>query len=77
MVKVDVHTVQGASVTHLLMKTAGEWEHISPHQFNNPEDQDRDGLRNVGFYKTEPPYPAESPRKLDYNFSFVCLFVCI
>jgi hypothetical protein len=37
-----------------------------PHQFNNPEDEDRDGLRNVGLYKTEPPYPADSPRKLHY-----------
>jgi hypothetical protein len=33
-------------------------------QFNNPEDEDRDALRNVGLYKTEPPYPADSPRKL-------------
>jgi len=26
-----------------------------PHQFNN---EDRDGLRNVGFYKTEPTLPG-------------------
>jgi hypothetical protein len=37
--------------------------------FNNPEDEDRDGLQNVGFYKTEPPYPADSPRKLHYTHS--------
>jgi hypothetical protein len=36
-------------------------------QFNNPEDEDRDGLRNAAFYKTEPPYPADSPRKLHYS----------
>jgi hypothetical protein len=39
------------------------------HQFNNPEDEDRDGLRNVGLYKTEPPYPADSPKKLHYTHS--------
>jgi len=32
------------------------------HQLNDPEDEDRDGLRNVCPYKTEPPYPADSPK---------------
>jgi len=40
---------------------------VDPHQFNNLEDEDRDGLQNVGFYKTELPYLADSPRKLDYR----------
>jgi hypothetical protein len=39
---------------------------VSTHQFNNPEDEDGDGLRNFGLYKTELPYPADSPRKLHY-----------
>jgi hypothetical protein len=34
-----------------------------PSQLNDPEDEDRDGLRNVGPYKTEPPYPADSPKE--------------
>jgi hypothetical protein len=33
------------------------------------DDKDRDGLRNVGFYKTEPPYLVDSLRKLHYTHS--------
>jgi hypothetical protein len=46
------------------------WNHnevFSGYQFNNPEDEGRDGLRNVGLYKTEPPHPADSPRKMYYT----------
>jgi hypothetical protein len=35
-----------------------------PHQFNDSEDEDRDGLRNAGLHKTEPHYPADSPKEL-------------
>jgi hypothetical protein len=28
------------------------------------EDEDRDGLRNVGFFTAQPFDPADSPRKL-------------
>jgi hypothetical protein len=35
--------------------------------FYDPENEDRDGLRNVGLYKTEPPHPADNPRKLHYT----------
>jgi hypothetical protein len=38
-----------------------------PHQLNDPEDEDIDGLRNVGPYKTEPPYPADSPKELHHK----------
>jgi hypothetical protein len=38
-----------------------------PHQFNDPEDEDRDGLRNVGIHKTEPPYAADSPKELHHK----------
>jgi hypothetical protein len=37
-----------------------------PVQLNNPEDEDRDGLQNVGLQKTEPPYLADSPKKLHH-----------
>jgi hypothetical protein len=40
---------------------------INSNKFYDPEDEDRDGLRNVGLYKTEPPQPADNPRKLHYT----------
>jgi hypothetical protein len=38
-----------------------------PHQLNDPEDKDRDGLQNVGPYKTEPPYLADSLKELHHK----------
>jgi hypothetical protein len=38
-----------------------------PQQHNDPEDEDRDGLWNVGLHKTEPPYPADSPKELHHK----------
>jgi hypothetical protein len=35
----------------------------------DPEDEDRDGLQNVSLYYTEPPHPADNPRKLNYTYS--------
>jgi hypothetical protein len=32
-----------------------------------PEDEARDGLRNVGFLTAQPFDPADSPRKLDQS----------
>jgi hypothetical protein len=29
-----------------------------PHQLNNPEDEDRDGLRNVGIYESRTTLPG-------------------
>jgi hypothetical protein len=29
-----------------------------PHQLNNPEDEDRDGLRNVGVYESKSTLPG-------------------
>jgi hypothetical protein len=29
-----------------------------PHQLNNPEDEDRDGLRNVGVYESRTTLPS-------------------
>jgi len=29
-----------------------------PHQLNNPEDEDRDGLRNVGVYESRTTLPG-------------------
>jgi hypothetical protein len=29
-------------------------------------DEDRDGLRNIGLYKTEPPCPADSPAQENF-----------
>jgi len=31
-----------------------------------PEDEDRDGLRNVGFLTAQPFEPADSPRELHH-----------
>jgi hypothetical protein len=31
-----------------------------------PEDEDRDGLRNVGFFTAQPLDPIEGPRKLQH-----------
>jgi hypothetical protein len=52
-----VETIVSKTVSVLVLRVVVELN-------NNPEDEDRDGLRNDGFYKTEPPYPADSPRKL-------------
>jgi hypothetical protein len=41
----------------------------NPDYFYDPEDEDRDGLQNGGLYKTEPPHPADNPRKLHYTHS--------
>jgi hypothetical protein len=32
-----------------------------------PEDEDRDGLRNVGFFTAQPFDPAHSPRELHHS----------
>jgi hypothetical protein len=37
-----------------------------PHKLNDPEDEGRDGLGNVGPYKTEPP-PTDSPKELHHK----------
>jgi hypothetical protein len=29
-----------------------------PHQLNNPEDEDRDGLQNIGIYKNRTTLPS-------------------
>jgi hypothetical protein len=34
-----------------------------------PEDEDRDGLRNVGFLTAQPFDPADSPRELHHTQS--------
>jgi len=31
------------------------------------EDEDRDGLQNVGFFTAQPFYLADSPRKLHHT----------
>jgi len=36
---------------------------------NHPEDEDRDGPRNVGFLTAQPLDPADSPRKLRHTQS--------
>jgi hypothetical protein len=36
-----------------------------------PEDEDRDGLRNVGLLTAQPFDPADSPRELPYSKSSV------
>jgi hypothetical protein len=33
-----------------------------------PEDESRDGLRNVGFFTAQPFDPADSPRKLHHTY---------
>jgi hypothetical protein len=35
--------------------------------YTEDEDEDRDGLRNVGFLTTQPLDPADSPRKLHHS----------
>jgi hypothetical protein len=40
-----------------------------PCHDKNPEDEDRDGLRNVGFFTAQSFDPADSPRKLHHTQS--------
>jgi hypothetical protein len=42
----------------------GGWE-LQPLQY--PEDEDRDGPRNVGFFAIQPLDVAGSPRRFYYN----------
>jgi hypothetical protein len=48
-------------------KNTGLGRPPDPHQLNDPEDENRDGLRNVGLHKMEPPYPADSPKELHHK----------
>jgi hypothetical protein len=44
-----------------------KYNDIDPYQ--HPEDEDRDGLRNVGLFTLEPLDPADSQRELHYTQS--------
>jgi hypothetical protein len=39
----------------------------------HPEDEDRDGLQNVGFFTIQPLDLADSPRELYYSKLFTIL----
>jgi hypothetical protein len=34
-----------------------------PHQLNNPDDEDRDSLRNVGVYERKTTLPGREPER--------------
>jgi len=56
-------------------------DHLCPRtqdtSLTDPEDEDRDGLRNVGFLTAQPFDPADSPRELDHKkyISFLSHYV--
>jgi hypothetical protein len=43
--------------------------HITTRRHNPEEDEDRDGLRNVGLLTAQPFGPADSPRQLHHTQS--------
>jgi hypothetical protein len=40
-----------------------------------PEDEDRDGLRNIGFLTAQPFDPADSPRELHHFLCYLKVFL--
>jgi hypothetical protein len=47
---------------------------ISVLVFSHPEDEDRDGLRNVDFFTAQPFDPVDSPRELLLRTCFTRLW---
>jgi len=42
-------------------------ERVNPQLCHNPEDEGRDGPRNVGLFTVQPLNPADNPKKLHHN----------
>jgi len=38
-----------------------------PYPYQHPEDEDRDGLQNAGFFINQPLDPTDSSRELHYT----------
>jgi hypothetical protein len=69
MVKKDVLKTISVLVLGVLMWIWLGTQFILFIPASNPEDEDRDGIRNIGFFTLEPLAPADSPRELHYTWS--------
>jgi hypothetical protein len=71
-----VHLAQGRlqrwAKSHIIIKYKQMWNGVLQYavsiftKYSYPEDEDRDGLRNVGFLTAQPFDPADSPRELHH-----------
>jgi hypothetical protein len=50
-------------------------ERLANQRFEDPEEEDRDGVRNVGLLSAQPFDPADSPRELHHTLFLSPLYV--